>query len=66
MSARRATVVDELSGQQPVGFWDIKYGQCKWPLTEVVPLSEFRFCGRQCVAGLSWCPEHALVATSGA
>lgn len=62
MPQRRATARQLVDLQEPVAFFDIRYGQCKWPLTEVVPISDFRFCGRECLAGLSWCAEHARLA----
>jgi hypothetical protein len=66
MPQRRATAEQLDDDEQPVAFFDIRYGQCRWPLTDIVPISDFRFCGRECVAGLSWCEEHAELALAPA
>lgn len=43
-----------------ISLFDIGYGQCRWPLNEVNPISEFRFCGAKSEG--SWCKTHkALV-----
>ena len=34
MPDRRATARQLVNLQEPVPFWDIRYGQCRWPLTE--------------------------------
>jgi hypothetical protein len=43
-------------------FWDIRHGNCHWPLTEVAPISDFRFCALPAMGGSSWCTVHARVA----
>ncbi len=49
-----------------VDLWAVGAGQCRWPSTDIIPISDFRFCGRECVAGLSWCHEHARLAIAEA
>ncbi len=52
---------DEMPSDQSqfaVSIFDAGHGQCRWPLNDAVPVSEFRFCGAPVVAGQCWCAEH--------
>lgn len=46
-----------------VSLWEARTGQCRWPLNDVAPVSDFLFCGAP-VAGekCSWCVRHRKVA----
>lgn len=39
-----------------ISLFDMGYGQCRWPLNDVNPISEFRFCGAKSEG--SWCETH--------
>jgi GcrA cell cycle regulator len=52
-----------VSGASAVSLLDAQWhkgepSQCRWPLTEIIPISEFRFCGAPVVQGCSWCAGH--------
>jgi len=48
---------DEAAAQTDgIPFAEIDNGKCRWPLTEVKPLSNFRFCGAKCDG--VYCREH--------
>src|SRR5260221_8625338 len=42
-----------------VDLWAIGAGQCRYPITELGSIYDFKLCGRECVAGSAWCAEHA-------
>jgi len=44
-----------------VGIFDVCWGDCRWPMTEVSPISDFRYCGAP-VVDRCWCSVHADVA----
>ncbi|SRR6266446_432812 len=54
--------VGESAEPEGISFFDLKPGRCKWPLSEPVPISSARFCGRQCLPKSKWCAEHAAIA----
>ncbi len=41
-----------------VDFWAVAWNGCRWPLTAVSPISDFKFCGAK-VAHRCWCVLHA-------
>jgi hypothetical protein len=41
-----------------IDFWEIGWDRCRWPLTPIVPISDFKFCGQPVSCG-SWCSVHA-------
>lgn len=46
-----------------VSLWEAGTGQCRWPLTEAAPVSDFLFCGAPVAnEGCSWCVRHRKVA----
>jgi len=61
MKPQRAHVAVKASSDRPegLGFWDIRRGQCHWPLTNEPSIYDFRYCGAKALAGTSWCAEHA-------
>lgn len=48
--------VDHETTSTAISLFDIGYGQCRWPLNDVNPISEFRFCGAKSQG--SWCETH--------
>ncbi|SRR5258708_40085822 len=58
--------VGEMAEPDGVSFFDLGPGRCRWALTELIPISSARFCGRKCVGDTSWCAEHAAIATQEA
>jgi hypothetical protein len=55
----RCRIAEKPADLEPgVGFFDIGWDGCRWPMTEVVPISDFKFCGRRVSCG-SWCSVHA-------
>src|SRR5215831_9138054 len=65
MSKRRATA-EKIDQPEGLGFWDIRRGQCHWPLTDEPSIHDFRYCGAKTLAGTSWCEQHARLAYQGA
>ena len=55
--------VGEMAGPAGVSFFDLKPHRCRWALTELIPISDARFCGERCLPGKAWCAEHVEVAT---
>jgi hypothetical protein len=47
------------SGSQPVSIWNAGPFHCRFPVTEVSPIDEFRFCGARTQMLFGYCPEHA-------
>jgi hypothetical protein len=45
--------------QEPVGFWDLSLGQCRWPTEGNGPVL---YCGEPVVAGCSYCSTHRALA----
>lgn len=45
----------------PVSFADIKDGLCRWPIGEPEDI-DFKFCGRKCDEGMTYCAEHHTLA----
>jgi hypothetical protein len=41
-----------------VGFWAVRRDQCRWPLTDILPISDFKYCGKEVVCRC-WCAVHA-------
>lgn len=39
-----------------ITLFDIGFNKCRWPLNDVNPIQDFRFCGAKCEG--SWCPAH--------
>jgi GcrA cell cycle regulator len=53
---------------EPIGIslFDIRAHQCRWPLTDVVPISEFLFCGSATMESTcTYCLDHFLASTRG-
>jgi hypothetical protein len=44
-----------------VGFLAVRRDQCRWPLTDILPISDFKYCGAK-VARRCWCAIHAAQA----
>src|SRR6266404_1254364 len=44
-----------------VGFWAVRRDQCRWPLTDILPISDFKYCGAK-VVRRCWCAIHAAQA----
>jgi hypothetical protein len=58
----RRRIAEKPADLEPgVGFFDIGWDGCRWPMTEVVPISDFKFCGMRVSCG-SWCSVHADLA----
>jgi hypothetical protein len=61
MSERRRPTAEPIDPPTGTGFFELPPGCCRWPLHDAVPSIWWaKFCGAECVPGLSWCPEHAL------
>ena len=45
----------------PVSFANIKDGLCRWPIGEPEDI-DFKFCGRKCDEGMTYCTEHHTLA----
>ena len=41
-----------------VGFLAVRRDQCRWPLTDILPISDFKYCGAK-VVRRCWCAIHA-------
>jgi hypothetical protein len=44
-----------------VGFWAVRRNQCRWPLTDILPISDFKYCGAK-VVRRCWCADHVAQA----
>ena len=49
-------VEDMQAAKHGIGFFAIRDGRCRWPMTDVQPLSDFRFCGVKCDG--VYCAHH--------
>jgi hypothetical protein len=47
--------------QFAISIFDVGHGQCRWPLNDAVPISEFQFCGAPVVTGKCWCALHLAI-----
>jgi GcrA cell cycle regulator len=52
-------------GCVPVSFWDVTAMQCRWPLTDPAPISDFRFCGAPAVSIFGYCAHHMRIRQRG-
>ncbi len=48
-----------------VEIWDLKGGQCRWPLWGDNELATGFFCGAESETGHSWCPAHKRIVYAG-
>ena len=51
--------IEPTVGLDPVSIFDIGTYQCRYPLNEAVPISEFRFCGGETKEPFGYCKIHA-------
>jgi GcrA cell cycle regulator len=42
-------------------YLECREGQCRWPLNDVTPISDFQFCGAPAKQGCSWCERHRQI-----
>jgi hypothetical protein len=57
----RRYIAEQPAEEPGVHFWDVRWDECRWPLTAVSPISSFRFCGGK-VVRRCWCATHAAQA----
>lgn len=62
--AERATADALIAVAGGMSLFDIEPGKCRWPMTEVSPIAQFRFCGVMAREG-SYCREHHTRSISG-
>ncbi len=51
-----------LPGSRSVVFSELRGGMCRWPIGEPQHHEAFRFCGRNCLSGDSYCAAHKKMA----
>jgi GcrA cell cycle regulator len=53
-------LVPKNAESRPVSIWNVSMFQCRFPLTEVLPIEEFRFCGAETAMPFGYCDHHRL------
>lgn len=65
MAAAKFITMPQRIRCEAVPLWQVRDGQCRWPVGDPKDVDGFRFCGKPVTyARFEWCETHAAVGVS--